>query len=53
MYSKNITTFLLHLVKDGALNLNLEDEIVKGTLVAQGGKLVHPTVIAALEKDQQ
>jgi NAD(P) transhydrogenase subunit alpha len=52
MYSKNITTFLLHLVKDGQLNLNIEDEIVKGTLVTQGGKLIHPAVIAALEKDQ-
>jgi len=53
MYSKNISTFLLHLVKDGQLNLNIEDDIVKGTLVAQNGKLVHPAVIAALEKDQQ
>ena len=35
MYSKNVSTFVAHLVKDGKLNLNLEDEIVKGTLVAQ------------------
>ena len=33
MYARNLTAFLLHLVKDGKLQLNLEDEIVRETLV--------------------
>jgi NAD(P) transhydrogenase subunit alpha len=49
MYSKNITTFLLHLLgKEGAkastLALNLEDEITRETLLAHGGAVVHPRV---------
>ncbi len=44
MYSKNLTTFLQHLVKDGRMDLNLEDEITKGTLVAQNGDVVHERI---------
>jgi proton-translocating NAD(P)+ transhydrogenase subunit alpha len=49
MYSKNITTFLTHLLgKDGAqqpqLALNLEDEITRETLLTQGGEVVHARV---------
>jgi NAD(P) transhydrogenase subunit alpha len=44
MYSKNIATYLLHLVKDGNLNLDMEDEIARDTLVTQGGEIVHPRV---------
>lgn len=42
MYSKNITTFLLHLVKDGQLRVDLGDEITRETLVTRGGEVVHP-----------
>ena len=49
MYSKNITTFLLHLLgKDGAkqpaLSLSTEDEITRETLLTQGGDVVHGRV---------
>jgi NAD(P) transhydrogenase subunit alpha len=45
MYAKNITTFLLHLfTKDGAFQLKPDDEIVAGTLLTQGGEVVHPRV---------
>ena len=40
MYSKNITTFLAHLVKDGAIRTGTDDEIVRETLVAHGGRVV-------------
>ncbi|MGE5311602.1 MAG: Re/Si-specific NAD(P)(+) transhydrogenase subunit alpha [Nitrospirota bacterium] len=50
MYSSNVSAFLLYLVKDGRLNLNLEDEIIRGTLVAHGGTLVHEAVLAALKQ---
>jgi H+-translocating NAD(P) transhydrogenase subunit alpha len=42
MFSKNVATFLLYLVKDGKLVLDLDDEITRETLVAQGGRIVHP-----------
>ena len=32
------------LVKDGKLQLNLEDEIIRETLVTQGGEIVNPRV---------
>ena len=49
MYAKNISTFLLHMVKEGKFELDLEDEITKGALVAHGGELVHQAVLDALE----
>jgi NAD(P) transhydrogenase subunit alpha len=48
MYARNVSTFLLHLVKDGKLALDLEDEITRETLVARGGDVVHPRVRQAL-----
>ena len=42
MYAKNLTNFLLHIVKDGKLALNLEDEIARSTLVTQSGEVVNP-----------
>jgi NAD(P) transhydrogenase subunit alpha len=52
MYSKNVLAFLLNLVKDGQIELNLEDEIIKGTLVTQAGEIVHKRVREALEEVQ-
>jgi len=48
MYARNISTFLLHLVKEGRLELNIEDEIVSGTLLTHGGAVVHPQVLELL-----
>jgi len=48
MYAKNITTFLQHIVKEGELNLDLEDEITRDTLVCHGGRVVHPRVCELL-----
>jgi NAD(P) transhydrogenase subunit alpha len=40
MYSRNVQAFLGLLVKDGALELDFEDEIVRETCVAHGGKVL-------------
>jgi len=40
MYSNNVTKFLLNLIKDGNVELNLEDEIIRDTLVAHEGQLL-------------
>lgn len=50
MYAKNISSFLLHIVKEGKLELDLQDEITKAALVAHGGELVHQTVLDALKQ---
>jgi H+-translocating NAD(P) transhydrogenase subunit alpha len=44
LYARNAATFLLHMVKDGKLNLNLQDEIIRETLVTQGGEVVNARV---------
>ncbi len=44
MFAKNVATFLGHLLKDGALQLDLEDEITSETLVAQNGGVPHARV---------
>ncbi len=48
MYSKNITTFLMHLIKDGAIQTGADDEIVRETLVTGGGRIVNARVKQAL-----
>jgi NAD(P) transhydrogenase subunit alpha len=44
MYARNITAFLLHLVKDGKLQLDLNDEIVRETLLTRDGEVVNARV---------
>jgi len=39
MYAKNISTLLNHLIKDGLLNLDFEDEIVKGCVLTHDGQV--------------
>jgi NAD(P) transhydrogenase subunit alpha len=41
MYAKNVATFLLHLVKDGKLRTDMQDEIIRDTLVTGGGEIVN------------
>ena len=44
MYSRNIGAFLLHLVKDGQLRIDTSDEIIRETLLTQGGQVVNKRV---------
>jgi len=44
MYARNLSAFLLHLVKDGKLDLNLNDEIIRETLLTSGGEVVNARV---------
>jgi NAD(P) transhydrogenase subunit alpha len=44
MYSRNIATFLAHLLKNGELHLDLADQIVHETLVTREGEVVQPRV---------
>ncbi len=57
MYSKNIVTFLLHLVNEGELVVDPEDEITSGTLITRAGAVVHERVLelqaAAAEESEK
>ncbi len=44
MYAKNLTAFLLNLIKGGRLQLNLEDEIIRETLLTREGEIVNQRV---------
>ncbi len=44
MYARNITSFLQYIMKDGKAQLNLEDEIVRDTLVTRDGAVVNKRV---------
>jgi NAD(P) transhydrogenase subunit alpha len=48
MHGRNVANFLALLVKDGAFRVDTTDDIVRETLVAQGGEIVHPKVREAL-----
>jgi NAD(P) transhydrogenase subunit alpha len=43
-----VTELLRELVKDGALALDFDDEVIKGACVTHGGALVNDAVKAAL-----
>jgi H+-translocating NAD(P) transhydrogenase subunit alpha len=49
MYSKNITTFLLHIAKSGSVNLDADDQIVHDTLLSRDSRVVNPRVLELLE----
>ena len=49
MYARNVAAFVQHLVSDGELRVDPDDEIAIGTLVAHGGRVVHQRVADALE----
>ncbi len=49
MYSKNMLNLASLLIDNGELLIDLEDEVVRGALVASGGAVVHPQVKSALD----
>jgi NAD(P) transhydrogenase subunit alpha len=50
MYARNLATFISHLLKDGKLVLDFEDEITRETLITRDGDIVNPR---ALESQPQ
>ena len=41
LYARNVANLLLHLVKDGSIVIDFEDEITKGSCVTHGGEIVN------------
>jgi NAD(P) transhydrogenase subunit alpha len=48
MFARNVANFLALIVKEGALEVDTADDIVRETLVAQGGEVTGPRVREAL-----
>ena len=46
MYARNVTSFLAHLLKDGVIHLDLNDELTRGPLVTHQGEILHEAVKA-------
>jgi NAD(P) transhydrogenase subunit alpha len=44
MYAKNIQTFIFELLKEGELNFDLDNEVIKETMVTRDGQVVHDRV---------
>ena len=48
LFSGNVTALLQHIVKNGQLELNRDDEIIRETMATQAGQIVHPKIREAL-----
>jgi H+-translocating NAD(P) transhydrogenase subunit alpha len=48
LYGKNVTNFIQLIIKDAAVNLNFEDDLVKGTCVANAGVVTNERVAAVV-----
>lgn len=51
LFSKNIVTFLLNMVKEEGFKIDLEDEIVKGALLVHEGHVVHDMIKPLMEQE--
>lgn len=47
LYSRNVYALLQLLIKDGVLDLNMADDIIKGTTLVHEGTIVHEPTLAA------
>jgi NAD(P) transhydrogenase subunit alpha len=52
MYAKNVANFVALLVRDGALALDVEDDLVAGCAVCREGEIVDERVSAALGAEE-
>ena len=48
MFSKNVVTLLLSMVKDGKLEFNFEDEVVVGTMATHEGEVTNTKIREAM-----
>ena len=51
LYAKNISTFISHMTKDGSLEINMDDEIISGSIFTHQGKITHEPTQQAVNKD--
>src|SRR2546422_3930127 len=44
MYSRNVSAFLLHMIQEGKIRFDMEDEIIHSTMLTRGGEVVNGRV---------
>ncbi len=44
MYARNVSAFLAYMVKEGKPQLNMQDEIIRETMISHGGEIVNARV---------
>ncbi|MFQ5457192.1 MAG: Re/Si-specific NAD(P)(+) transhydrogenase subunit alpha [Myxococcota bacterium] len=49
MYARNVLNVVLDLLKDGEINFDLEDELVRGALITHKGEILHAPTQSALQ----
>ncbi len=52
MYSRNMASFIKEFIVDGQINIDMENEVIAGTLVTRDGKVVHAAALAALGRSE-
>ena len=50
LYAKNITSFITYMIKDGELNLDMDDEIISGAMFTHNGEITHGETKEALNQ---
>ena len=53
MYSRNVTALLQEMIKDGELVLDLDDEVISGTLLTHDGKVMNKHVQDLLDREEE
>jgi H+-translocating NAD(P) transhydrogenase subunit alpha len=51
MYATNLVNLMRALVKQGAVSIDLNDEIIRETLVTHQGKVVHPRIASLVGEE--
>ena len=51
LYAKNVAAFLTYMVKDGKLNINMEDEIISGAIYTHNGDITHAPTKELIDKE--
>src|SRR6266581_6547455 len=51
MYARTVANFLMHILKDGRVHLDLNDQLTRDPLVTHEGEILHEAVKAALAAD--
>ena len=53
MYSRNVTALLSEMITDGALHLDMDDEVITNTMLTHEGKIMNQHVIDLLEREKE
>ena len=49
LYARNIETLLMETIEEGAVSIDLEDDVLAGSVVTHGGSVVHPRLAPSKE----